>query len=64
MPNIRTLSELAADAFEKGERVRMLEMLNTPTDYDERKKSFIELAEARANHVAAIHVLNDKIDGK
>jgi hypothetical protein len=38
---------LAADAFEKNERVRMLEMMNTPLDYDARKKAFVDLAKAR-----------------
>lgn len=42
------IAKLAADAFEKQERVKMLEMMNTPIDYDERKKAFIELAEAQA----------------
>lgn len=41
------LAELAAEAFEKWERVRMLEMMNTPQDYDARKAAFIQLAEAR-----------------
>lgn len=44
---------LAANAFEKAERVRMLETMNTPTDYDERKRAFIELEEARAAAAAA-----------
>ena len=38
---------LAADAFAKAERVRILEMLNLPMDYVERKKAFVELAKAR-----------------
>ncbi len=44
MPGI---ADLAADAFEKQERVRMLEMLNTPTDYVERKNAYINLQLAR-----------------
>lgn len=43
-----TVAELAEDAFLKGERVRMLEMMNTPTDFEDRKKAFVALAEARA----------------
>lgn len=42
------IADLASDAFEKRERVKMLEMMNTPTDYEERKKAFIELELARA----------------
>lgn len=42
-----TIAGLAAQAFEKRERLRMLEMMNTPTDYEERKKAFVELALAR-----------------
>ena len=42
------VADLAAQAFEKRERVRMLEMMNTPIDYEERKKAFIALALARA----------------
>jgi len=44
MPGV---ADLAAEAFEKRERVKMLEMMNTPTDYEERKKAFVELALAR-----------------
>ena len=41
------IKELAAQAFEKQEHVRMLEMMNTPIDYEERKKAFIALTVAR-----------------
>lgn len=41
------VADLAVMAFEKRERVKMLEMMNTPTDYEERKKAFIELELAR-----------------
>jgi hypothetical protein len=44
MPGV---ADLAAEAFDKRERVRMLEMMNTPTEYEARKKAFIELALAR-----------------
>lgn len=44
MPGI---ADLAATAFEKRERVKMLEMMNTPLEYEARKKAFIELALAR-----------------
>lgn len=47
---------LASQAFEKRERVRMLEMCNTPTDYEARKKAMIELELARyeANQAEAM----------
>ena len=47
----KRLVELAAKTFEKRERVRMLEIMNTPIDYEERKKAFIELEVAK--HEAA-----------
>ncbi len=50
MPGV---ADLAAEAFEKRERVRMLEMMNTPIDYAERKKAYIELQLARADAVVA-----------
>jgi hypothetical protein len=53
--------DLAAQAFEKREHVRMLEMCNAPVDYEERKKAFIqlEIARAEANQAdAALRSLN------
>jgi hypothetical protein len=58
MPGI---SDLAAEAFEKRERVRILEMMNTPVDYEERKKAMIELELARHDAMqaeAALRALN------
>jgi hypothetical protein len=58
MPEI---ADLAAEAFEKRERVRMLGMANTPIDYEERKKAFIklELARLEANKAEdALRALN------
>ena len=57
-----TVAELAEDAFLKNERVKMLGMMNTPAHFDERKKAFIELAEAQAaaveaNRALAFHTL-------
>jgi hypothetical protein len=55
------ISGLAAVAFEKRERVRMLEMMNTPVDYEARKKAMIDLELARheANKAeAALRSLN------
>jgi hypothetical protein len=48
MNKVWTIEELATDAFEKSEHVRNLEMMNTPIDYDARKKAFVELAVAQA----------------
>ena len=44
MPGV---ADLAAEAFDKRERVRMLEMMNTPIEYEARKKAFIQLELAR-----------------
>ena len=58
MPGV---ADLAATAFEKRERVKMLEMMNTPVDYEERKKAFIalELARVDANNAErALRQLN------
>jgi hypothetical protein len=48
MFKILTVEELAEDAFLKAEHVKALSMMNTPTDYEERKKAFVALAVARA----------------
>lgn len=45
-PNLST-ERLAAEAFDASERVRTLEMMNMPTDYEDRKKAFVALALAR-----------------
>ncbi len=42
-----TLEEAIEDAFNKAEKVRMLEMMNTPIGYEERKKAFAQLIIAR-----------------
>lgn len=56
------IAGFAAAAFEKRERVKMLEMVNVPlATYEERKKAFIELELARheANQAqAALEQLN------
>lgn len=57
------IAELAAEAFEKRERVKMLEMLNMPQDYDARKAAFIQLAEAReAARLAGLRLSGYGID--
>lgn len=57
-----TVAELAEDAFVKRERVQMLEMMNTPVEYNDRKKAFIELSEARAAWVQAERALRLAIE--
>ena len=42
-----TVAELAEDAFLKQEVLQAHMMMNTPTDFDARKKAFVALAEAR-----------------
>jgi len=46
-PIMKTVADLAAKAFMASERVHTLMIMNTPTDYEDRKKAFIELALAR-----------------
>ena len=50
MPGI---AELAAEAFDKREYVRALEMANVPVTYKQRKQAFIDLELARAEANAA-----------
>ncbi|HEX8106689.1 MAG TPA: hypothetical protein VF516_03125 [Kofleriaceae bacterium] len=57
------ISALAIDAFEKGERVRMLGMTNTPTDYEDRKKAAVEMAIAEAEAADAKRTLDAAIKG-
>lgn len=47
------IAALAVEAFEKAERVRMLGMSNSPTDYEERKKAAVEYALAQAEAAVA-----------
>jgi hypothetical protein len=54
MPGI---ADLAATAFEKRVRVKMLEMMNVPADYAERKKAVSELALARHEALQAEEAL-------
>ena len=42
-----TVAELAEDAFLKQEVLQAHMMMNTPTDFEERKKAFVRLAMAR-----------------
>ncbi len=48
MFKILTVEEVAEDAFVKVEHVKTLSMMNTPIEYEERKKAFVKLAMARA----------------
>jgi hypothetical protein len=38
---------MAEDAFLKAEHVKALSMMNTPTDFEQRKSAFVALAVAR-----------------
>lgn len=60
-PNRERLIKLAEAEFEARERVRMLGMMNTPTDYDDRKRSAVQYAEAQAVAAAARRELDDAI---
>jgi hypothetical protein len=43
---VLTVEELTEDAFLKSEHLKALQIMNTPTDFEDRKKAFIELAVA------------------
>ena len=58
-----TTEQLAEDAFLKAERVRALMMMNTPADYGDRKRAFIELALAREADTKARLALEERISG-
>lgn len=58
-----TIKELAEDVFNKNELVRALMTCNTPNDYEERKKAFVKLSEARHNLLEAQYKLNLAIMG-
>jgi len=45
--DMKTVADLSAEASKASERVHTLMIMNTPTDYEDRKKAFIELALAR-----------------
>lgn len=55
------LIALAEDAFYKQEKLRNLSMMNTPTDYEDRKQNAIEYAIARAESNEAAKLLNEYI---
>lgn len=57
-----TIEILAADAFQKAERVKMLEEMNTPFDYDDRKRAFVELAKARQEAAEACGLIEPRAD--
>jgi hypothetical protein len=59
--HLLTIAELADNAFLKAEHLRALNMVNTPTDFEERRKAFIELAEARAAAADAHNALEAAI---
>lgn len=58
------ISALAVDAFEKGERVRMMEYANTSTEYEERKKAAVAFAIAKAEYAESCEKLDSAIEGK
>lgn len=57
-----TTVELAEDAFLKEEHLKALSMMNTPQDFEARKKAFIELAEAKEAATLARLKLNERTD--
>jgi len=57
-----SIKELAEEAFQRDEQLRIAGMANTPTDYEDRKKSFILMAELRARAAEATRKLNEEIN--
>lgn len=55
------VAEMAERHFAAAERVRQLDMMNVPTDYEARKKNAVSYAEARAAESAAKRALDDAI---
>lgn len=51
--SMSAIIHLATKAFEKRERVKVLEALNLPADYEDRKRAFIELETARYEAIQA-----------
>jgi|ERR1700722_30165 len=60
MAEQKTVAELAAQDFDAWERVRAMEMANTPDKYEDRKNAFIALAEARAIALETRRKLNER----
>ncbi len=58
---MKSVEELATEAFKANERLRCMGMTNMPTDYDERKQAAIEYAQAQAKAVAAQRALDEAI---
>lgn len=56
--------DLAIAAFEANERVKGLMIMNSPTDYEERKKAAIELAVAREAAFYAQQKLDARLRGE
>ena len=55
------VAKLAGEAFDKAERLRMLSMMNTPIDYEGRRKAAIEMALARQDSNRASAALDSAI---
>ena len=56
--------DLAIAAFEANERVKALMMMNSPTDYEERKKAMVELAVAQEAAMFAQRKLDARVRGE
>jgi hypothetical protein len=50
---MRTVEEIAKELFDCNEQLKLLEMLNTPVEYEDRYKAFLEkaLATKRAENL-------------
>ena len=63
MTDPKHIEMLAKAAFAAWERVRALEIANTPTEYADRERAFIQLAKARHEAVETQKLLDARIQG-
>lgn len=56
--------KLAIEAFEANERVRMLMIMNAPTDYEARKTAAVQLAVAQEAAMFAQRKLDARLRGE
>jgi hypothetical protein len=61
MTDRKHIEILAKATFAAWERLRALEMANTPTEYAARERAFIELAQARYDAAERQRILDDWI---
>ncbi len=61
MTDVKHIEVLARATFKAWERVRALEMVNTPVEYLKREQAFVDLAKARHEAVETQKLLDARI---